>query len=142
LLLLRTCWGIVWGTGRTWWEHGTNSKIQEIWSPPPPPSRPPHTPPKGPVQKKGLLDWPANIISNAFNSKHLDVFSCWKKKIFMSNIAPLVFPMCLFNTPITTCYFVVLLPCLLFFFFFFPSFFVMLGVIWMCFSYWLSLGHS
>jgi hypothetical protein len=85
----------------------------------PPPASP--TPSKRPSTKKGTaFDWPANIIPNAFKSKYLDVFYCWKKKIFMFNIAPLVFPMCLFNTPITTCYFVV--PCWHSCFFFFFSF--------------------
>jgi hypothetical protein len=47
----------------------------------------------------------------------------------------LVFPMCLFNTPITTCYFVIL--CQHSCFFLFLSFFVNLRAIWMCFCCWL-----
>jgi hypothetical protein len=69
----------------------------------------PHRSKRPSTKKMTAFDWPINIICNAFNPKHLDVFYCWKKKFFMSKIAPLVFAMCLFNTPITTSYFVV--PC-------------------------------
>jgi hypothetical protein len=65
---------------------------------------PPHCSKRPSTKKMTAFDRPVNIISNAFNPKHLDVFFCWKKKIFMFSIASLVFPMCLLNTPFTTCY--------------------------------------
>jgi hypothetical protein len=67
-------------------------------------------------------------------------FIAWKKKIFMFNLTPLVFPMCLFNTPfISCCHFVI--PCqhsYLFVFLHFLSFVVLLSV----FFCWQNLGYS
>ncbi len=45
----------------------------------------------------------SNIISNAFNLQFFDASYCLKKKKFMFNLTPLVFPTCLFNTPINSC---------------------------------------
>jgi hypothetical protein len=102
-------------------EHDGNMeqtpKSKKFEAPPPPPRR--ATPLQKEQYKKKMtaFDWPVNIISNAFNPKHVDAFYCRKKKIFMSNIAPLVFAMWLLNTPIITCYFVI--PCQHSFFSFF-----------------------
>jgi hypothetical protein len=75
----------------------------------------------------------SNIIFNAFNpSRFWCILLFEKKKIFMFNIRPLVFPMCLFNNPIIICwcYFVVIL--LAFFFFFFSFFFWSFVVLFKC----------
>jgi len=45
----------------------------------------------------------SNIISNAFNFQFFDAFYGLEKKIFMFNLTPSVFPMCLLDTLIICC---------------------------------------
>jgi hypothetical protein len=51
-----------------------------------------------------------DIVFNAFNLQCLGAPYCLNKKNFMSNLGPLVFPTCLFNTPLIV-YCHIVMPC-------------------------------
>jgi len=95
----------------------------------------PHPSKRSSTKKMTAFDWPVNIISNAFNPKHVDAFYCRKKTIFHVQHSTLGVSNVPFQHPYYYLLFCRSLSAFLFYFIFFPSFFVMLRVIWMCFCY-------
>jgi hypothetical protein len=84
----------------------------------------------------------STLYPNTVNLQHLGAPYCPKKKKIMSNLAPLVFLACLFDTLIDIAYCHFFIPCPHSYLFVVRELSVILGVVWVCFYCWPSLGSS
>jgi hypothetical protein len=84
----------------------------------------------------------STLYPNTVNLQHLGAPYCPKKKKIMSNLAPLVFLACLSDTLIDIAYCHFFIPCPQSYLFVVHELFVIVGVVWVCFYCWPSLGSS
>jgi hypothetical protein len=91
----------------------------------------------------------STLSPNTINLQHLGVPCCPKKEKIMSNLAPLVFIACFFDTLINIAYCHFFIPCPYSYLFVVCKLFIILGVVWVCFycwpslrSYWTKTSHN